>query len=149
LKIEPKYSLTLNIQPSETEAAYDHFMKKLSFEADVADLLIDLKKGYKGITVIDVRDVLAYQECHIPQAISFPGNTISEKTVEKLSKDQVFVVYCWGPACNGATRACAKLSKLGFKVKELIGGLEYWRKEGGEVSGTLAENAPMYWAYER
>lgn len=46
MKKEPKYSLTLDIQPSETEAAYEHFIKKLSFEADVADLLIDLKKGY-------------------------------------------------------------------------------------------------------
>ncbi|WP_223292395.1 rhodanese-like domain-containing protein [Salipaludibacillus neizhouensis] len=148
MKREPKYSLTLDIQPSETELAYEHFMRKLSFETDVADLLIDLRKGYKGITVIDVRDELSYQECHIPQANSLPGNKISETTVGMLSKDQVIVAYCWGPACNGATRACAKLSKLGYKVKELVGGLEYWRKEGGEVSGTLAENAPLYWSYE-
>lgn len=148
MKKEPKYSLTLDIQPSETEAAYEHFIKKLSFEADVADLLIDLKKGYQSLTVIDVRDELAYKECHIPEAISFPGNKISESTVSTLSKDQVIVVYCWGPACNGATRACAKLSKLGFKVKELLGGLEYWRKEGGEISGTLGEKAPMYWSHK-
>ncbi|MCE4049269.1 rhodanese-like domain-containing protein [Bacillus sp. Au-Bac7] len=148
MKKEPRYSLTLDIQPSEPEAAYAHFMKKLSFEADVADLLIDLKKGYQGLTVIDVRDELAYEECHITEAISFPGNKISDRTVGTLPKDKLIVVYCWGPACNGATRTCAKLSKLGFKVKELIGGLEYWRKEGGAVSGTLGEKAPMYWAHK-
>ncbi|KAB7671291.1 rhodanese-like domain-containing protein [Bacillus sp. B1-b2] len=147
MKKEPKFSLALSIEPSNTEAAYEHFMKKLSFETDVADLLIDLKKGYPGLLVVDVRSEKDYEECHIPQAISLPGNKISESTVDTLPKEKVIVAYCWGPACNGATRACAKLSKLGFRVKELTGGMEYWRKEGGEVIGTLAENAPLYWRY--
>ena len=45
-------------------------------------------------------------------------------------KDEIFVVYCWGPGCNGATKAAFKLSELGFAVKEMIGGIEYWEKEG-------------------
>jgi rhodanese-related sulfurtransferase len=35
-----------------------------------------------------------------------------------------------GPGCNGSTRAAARLAALGFQVKELIGGLEYWKREG-------------------
>jgi rhodanese-related sulfurtransferase len=35
-------------------------------------------------------------------------------------------VYCWGPGCNGATKAAMQLSALGFPVKEMIGGMEYW-----------------------
>jgi len=62
-----------------------------------------------------------------------------------LPKDRVCVVYCWGVACNGSTKAAMRLSELGFRVKELVGGIEYWRKEGGEVEGTLGPDAPMYW----
>jgi hypothetical protein len=36
-------------------------------------------------------------------------------------------------------------AKLGFRVKELIGGIEYWRKEGGKVEGTLGDKSDMYW----
>ncbi|MGZ4123683.1 MAG: rhodanese-like domain-containing protein, partial [Tumebacillaceae bacterium] len=57
--------------------------------------------------------------------------------------DTVFVVYCWGPACNGATKAAARLSELGYRVKEMLGGIEYWRKEGNPVAGALGEKAPL------
>lgn len=53
------------------------------------------------------------------------------------------MLYCWGPACNGATKAAAKLSTLGFRIKEMLGGIEYWRKEGGPVEGTLKEQASL------
>jgi hypothetical protein len=41
-----------------------------------------------------------------------------------------FVVYCWGPGCNGATRAGLIIAELGYPVKEMIGGFEYWAREG-------------------
>ena len=40
------------------------------------------------------------------------------------------VTYCWGPGCNGATRAALVLAELGFQVREMIGGVEYWIREG-------------------
>jgi 3-mercaptopyruvate sulfurtransferase SseA len=40
------------------------------------------------------------------------------------------VVYCWGPGCNGSTRAALELALLGYRVKEMIGGYEYWVREG-------------------
>ena len=43
------------------------------------------------------------------------------------------VTYCWGPGCNGATRAALALAELGFVVREMIGGLEYWIREGFPV----------------
>jgi rhodanese-related sulfurtransferase len=55
------------------------------------------------------------------------------------------VLYCWGPACNGASQAATKLAAQGFRVKEMLGGIEYWRKEGGNLEGTLYEQAPLYW----
>ena len=40
------------------------------------------------------------------------------------------VTYCWGPGCNGATRAALEFARLGYRVKEMIGGYEYWVREG-------------------
>jgi rhodanese-related sulfurtransferase len=40
------------------------------------------------------------------------------------------ITYCWGPGCDGATRAALALAELGYQVKEMIGGIEYWIREG-------------------
>ena len=40
------------------------------------------------------------------------------------------VTYCWGPGCNGATRAALALAELGYRVREMLGGFEYWAREG-------------------
>jgi hypothetical protein len=46
------------------------------------------------------------------------------------------VTYCWGPGCNGATRAALAFARLGYSVKEMLGGYEYWVREGFDtVSG--------------
>ena len=40
------------------------------------------------------------------------------------------VTYCWGPGCDGATSAALALARRGLRVKEMLGGLEYWVREG-------------------
>ena len=47
-----------------------------------------------------------------------------------LDADSVFVTYCWGPGCDGATRAALALARRGLHVKEMLGGLEYWVRDG-------------------
>ena len=46
------------------------------------------------------------------------------------SRARPIVVYCWGPGCNGATRAALEFARLGHPVKEMLGGFEYWVREG-------------------
>ena len=96
------------------------------------------------VVLLDARDADAYTACHLPGAMSLPHRTISRQAVAELPRDKVLVVYCWGPACNAGTKACAKLSELGFRVKEMIGGIEYWRHEGLQVEGTLGDKAPLH-----
>jgi hypothetical protein len=43
------------------------------------------------------------------------------------------ITYCWGPGCDGATKAALALAGLGYRVKEMIGGIEYWIREGFAV----------------
>ena len=55
------------------------------------------------------------------------------------------VVYCWGPGCNGATKAAARLTDEGRAVKEMLGGFEYWVREGFALEGTHAEELVRRW----
>jgi rhodanese-related sulfurtransferase len=71
-----------------------------------------------------------------------PHATIDEHTAATLDRDALVVTYCWGPHCNGATQAAAKLAGLGFRVKEMIGGFDYWCREGYDIE-TEAPNPPV------
>jgi rhodanese-related sulfurtransferase len=138
-----RFSFVLEHPAAEPAAAARHFLARLAVETDPSDVHLDLERGNDGITVIDARGADAFAQCHVPGAISLPHRTISESTTAGLSRYRTLVVYCWGPGCNAATKAAAKLAALGFRVKEMIGGLEYWRREGHAVEGTLGDAAPM------
>jgi rhodanese-related sulfurtransferase len=138
------FSLVLETPAAEPEVANTHFLSKLEVETDPADIKLDLQRGRTDFIVMDTRSQKHYTECRIPGAINLPYRQISAETTVDLPKDKVIVVYCWGLACNSSTKAAVKLSGLGFKVKEMIGGMEYWRKEGSEVEGTLGNDAPMW-----
>jgi rhodanese-related sulfurtransferase len=40
------------------------------------------------------------------------------------------VTYCDGIGCNASTKGALNMAKLGFRVKELIGGLDWWKRDG-------------------
>ncbi len=140
----PNFSFVLDCPAAEPAAAERHFLAKLAFETDPADVHLDLERGQPGIVVLDTRSPDAFARCHIPGARNLPTRTISPATTASLPRDKVIVVYCWGPGCNGSTRAAAKLAALGFRVKEMIGGIGYWRKEGLPVEGASPHDAPLY-----
>ena len=141
---EAAFSFVLEHPAADPAAANRHFLSKLAVETDPYDVHMDLQRNSPGIVVVDARGAEAYEECHLPGALSLPHRTISADTTAHLEKDRVVVVYCWGPGCNAAAKAAAKLSALGFRVKEMIGGIEYWRKEGHPVEGTAPDTAPLY-----
>lgn len=138
------HSFVLEHPAAPPEEARRHFTSKLGVETDPSDVHADLERGVNRILLVDARSAQHFAECHVPGAINLPHRSISEETTAALSRDVCVVVYCWGPACNAATKAAARLSTLGYKVKEMIGGLEYWRREGYAVEGTLANEASLY-----
>lgn len=125
------------------EAALSYFTTKLAMETDPADVHRDMEGGLSPFTLVDVRSPAHFKDCHIPGAINLPAGAISPTTTRRLDRERLVVVHCWGPGCNGATKAAARLSALGFRVKEMIGGIEYWRREGLPVEGTLGDDAPL------
>lgn len=138
-----EFSFVNEHPPADPKDARAHFLARLTVETDPADVHLELERSPDRIAVIDVRSAEAYQACHVPGAINIPHRTIFEKTTVALDKDRTLVVYCWGPGCNAAQKGAARLAGLGFRVKEMIGGLEYWRREGHEVEGTEGASAPL------
>jgi rhodanese-related sulfurtransferase len=117
-------------EPGETAAA---MADKLRFHTDSWDLSVDLKAGRTDIVVIDARSRGAYAAGHIPGALSLPHREIDEASAARLDRAKVYVVYCDGIGCNGSTKGAYQLARLGFRVKELLGGLDWWRRDGHRV----------------
>lgn len=106
---------------------------KLRFHTDSWDLSVDLKSGRTEIVVIDARTREAYMEGHIPGAMNFPHREMTVDSVAELDRSKVYVVYCDGIGCNASTKGAYKIGRLGFQVKELLGGLDWWRRDGYPV----------------
>ena len=92
--------------------------------------------------MLDVRDPAAYAAGHVPGAQSLPHATIGPESTAGLPHDAVLVTYCWGPHCNGATQAAARLAALGFSVKEMLGGVAGWAAEGYPFDRTEIPASP-------
>lgn len=112
-------------------SARDFFAAKLVYETDPADLAADRAAG-RGPIVVDVRSEDGWRQGRIPGAVHIPGAELSGRAPELLpDRDADVVVYCWGPGCNGSTWGAFALAELGYTgVRELIGGYEYWVREG-------------------
>jgi rhodanese-related sulfurtransferase len=113
----------------------EYYQNKLDFEMDPSDLLMAMKKG-EGVVPLDTRKPAGYNKEHIPGAISLPHREIDENSTRELDKKKTYVCYCSGNGCNASTHGALKMTKLGFTVKELFGGLESWKSDGYATEGT-------------
>ena len=108
------------------QQASSFFSTKLACETDCSDVYADIKEGNNNYILLDVRSKEAFDKSHVITALSMPHSEINSDSFAKYQQDTLFVVYCWGPGCNGAAKAALKISALGFQVKEMIGGIHYW-----------------------
>jgi rhodanese-related sulfurtransferase len=108
------------------QQANDFFSTKLACETDCSDVYADIKAGNKKYILFDVRSPEAFEKSHAITAVNMPNSDINKEAFAQYDENTLFVVYCWGPGCNGATKAALKISNLGFGVKEMIGGIHYW-----------------------
>ncbi|HJV39637.1 MAG TPA: rhodanese-like domain-containing protein [Geothrix sp.] len=109
------------------------FLAKLAHATDPSDVAVDLENGVNGFIVVDARTPEAYFDGHVPGAINFPHRAMNAASTAHLSKELVYVTYCDGIGCNASTKAAYKLAALGFKVKEMLGGLDWWIRDGYAV----------------
>ncbi|MEV4759680.1 rhodanese-like domain-containing protein [Micromonospora sp. NPDC049559] len=126
-------SNVLSVPPAGPARAADHFAARMAFETDVSDVHADLEAAVPGLVVVDVRDLTAWRQGHLPGAVHLPRREIAERAEREIPAGSAVVTYCWGPGCNGSTRAAYEFARLGYPVKEMIGGYEYWVREGFAV----------------
>ena len=118
------------------------YQQKLEYETDSWDLFEALQNGEKVI-VVDGRPKEAYTKEHIPGAINIPHRTISQNSLTKLDKSFLYVTYCDGIGCNASTKTALKMMTLGFRVKEMLGGLEWWKRDGYATEGEASQSGTV------
>ncbi|MEM5370313.1 rhodanese-like domain-containing protein [Paraburkholderia azotifigens] len=113
-------------------AALAHFTASLAFETDCADVHAAYAQGLDAIdfVLLDVRSPAMFAEGHVPGAVNLPHGKIVASKLADYPPDTLFVTYCAGPHCNGATRGAIRLAQLGRPVKVMIGGVTGWVDEG-------------------
>jgi rhodanese-related sulfurtransferase len=109
------------------------FEARLAFQTDVSDVQAALATGDPDFTLVDTRDLAAWRQGHIPGAVHLPRAMIPVRGDRLLDRARPVVTYCWGPGCDGATKAALELARRGHSVREMIGGIEYWIREGFAV----------------
>jgi rhodanese-related sulfurtransferase len=111
--------------------AVTFFAARLRWQTDPSDLAAE-RAGGRGPIVVDTRDEPSWRQGRIPGSLHVPGSELVERIGGLVpDRDADLVVYCWGPGCNGSTKAGLRLAELGYtRVRELVGGFEYWAREG-------------------
>jgi rhodanese-related sulfurtransferase len=127
--------------PQSSESMVAYFMHKLCHETEPSDVYADMENGFDNFLVIDARSHESFTREHIPGAINIPHKHMNLETTAFLPKEKMMVVYCDGIGCNASTKGSLKLASLGFLVKEMLGGLEWWKYDGyATEKGPLSSN---------
>ncbi len=121
----------------------DYYQQKLVYEMDPSDLFEKLEESKEFIS-LDTRKTFAFEQEHIPNAINIPHREMTEETTQHLNRAKTYVCYCDGIGCNASTKGALKMTKLGFKVVELIGGIVWWKLDGYATEGTKSTKGEMF-----
>ncbi|WCD91882.1 rhodanese-like domain-containing protein [Microbacterium sp. nov. GSS16] len=111
---------------------HEFFAAKLEYETDPSDVHAAQKAG-APLVVVDVRSDEAWAQGRVPGALHMHYSEIARRAPEEIPADASVVVYCWSPGCNAGAKGALEFARLGFEVREMIGGFEYWVREGYPV----------------
>ncbi|MFC1972151.1 rhodanese-like domain-containing protein [Chloroflexota bacterium] len=89
--------------------------------------LIQEKQNNPNFVIIDDRKTPEFNNGHIANAINMPYSTVLKDRLDKLDKNEIYLVYC--------TTGCGATSKImkqfGFReVYEIEGGIQAWMPQG-------------------
>jgi rhodanese-related sulfurtransferase len=127
----------------DSKTANIHFQSRLAFETDPSDVYTDIQNGETGFVVVDTRTRETYMKGHVPGAVNLPYREVSPGSTASFAKDKLIVTYCDGVFCNASTKAAARFSALGFRVRDASrnGWLGRGRLPGGDWTRTRRTRA--------
>jgi rhodanese-related sulfurtransferase len=96
---------------------------KLAYEIDVVAAAGAQAGG--AAVMVDTRKQLSWDHGHVAGALHLPADGL-EGAIPLLTRDARYIVYGWGPGCNGATHTARRMLAAGLDVREMVGGYEYW-----------------------
>jgi rhodanese-related sulfurtransferase len=128
------------VPAADSAAAFAHYSASLAFETDCADVHSAMAHGPNtaDFVLLDVRSPALFARGHVPGAVNLPHGKIVASKLAGYPPETLFVTYCAGPHCNGATRGAMRLAQLGRPVKVMIGGVTGWLDEGFELNAAAA-----------
>ncbi|KAF9649686.1 hypothetical protein BDM02DRAFT_3166226, partial [Thelephora ganbajun] len=104
-----------------------------------SDLKRVLDIGASKATLIDVRSRVEFGICHLPGSINVPLTTLVADPASHLVGDGPYIVVCrLGNDSQIAVDALRSVSDAGLEIKDLIGGLQSWKKD-------IDTQFPIYW----
>ena len=109
--------------------ALSYFTGKLAHVTDASDVYAAQRDG-RAFVLVDVRGADAWAQGHPVGAVHIPYREIAERAPTEIPLTTPVVVYCWSPGCNAGAKGAVEFARLGYSVKEMIGGYEYWVREG-------------------
>lgn len=110
----------------------EYYASKLAYETDASDVHAALRAG-EQVVVVDVRSDEAWAQGRVSGAVHMHYSEIAERAPVEIPADAAVVVYCWSPGCNAGAKGALEFASLGYEVREMIGGFEYWVREGYPV----------------
>lgn len=114
--------------------AVRYFQDKLAYETSPREV-VDAQKAGEHMLIVDVRRAEAYTKGHIPGAVNLTVSDAKAGHTDQLDKNAQIVVYDWGPASTESSLAALTLAAQGFRVREMLGGFEYWNRLGLGIEG--------------
>jgi rhodanese-related sulfurtransferase len=110
-------------------------------QATAYELKSRLNWGEPGLTIVDIRDHDAFNECRIMGAITLPLPDALDMAKQALLPKRD--VYVYGDSDEETAAGANQLREAGFtRIAELKGGLKDWREIGGPVEGTATNTLP-------
>ena len=131
-------SYVTEIAAAPSAQALAHFEAVMQFETDCWDVHHALQNEHDFV-LLDVRSPGMYAAGHIEGAINLPHGKIVPAKLAEFPANTIFITYCAGPHCNGATRGAIRLARLGRPVKVMPGGITGWIDEGFVLTSAAPE----------
>lgn len=107
----------------------EYYRARLAAETDPSDVYA-AQRAQETFVLVDVRGEEAWAQGRITGAVHMPYREIAERAPTEVPQGTPVVVYCWSPGCNAGVKGALEFATLGYPVTEMIGGYEYWVREG-------------------